>query len=110
MKACDNVTQLARELGIRRKWLYQWSAKERAGSAAAAAPREGLEAGSSGGPRPSPPAPDTQLRKRVQELESLAARQNLEIDFFKGALQRIEQRRRKREETTASASTNKSEA
>jgi transposase-like protein len=24
MKTADNITALARELGIRRKWLYQW--------------------------------------------------------------------------------------
>jgi transposase-like protein len=24
MKTCANVTRLARELGIRRKWLYEW--------------------------------------------------------------------------------------
>ena len=108
MKTCDNVTALARELGIRRKWLYKWSERERALYAATTSTAAGVEPGPAAA-RPTLP-PDTQLRKRVQELESMVARQNLEIDFFKGALQRIEQRRRKRAETTASASTNKSEA
>src|ERR1700683_3339861 len=107
MKSCDNVTALARELGIRRNWLYKWSEKERALYAATSTPA-GVEPGAAAA-RPTAP-PDTQLRKRVRELESMVARQSLEIDFFKGALQRIEQRRRKRAETTASASRNKSEA
>ena len=47
-------------------------------------------------------------RKRVADLERLVARQALEIDFFKGALQRVEERRRKREETSGTASTSKS--
>jgi transposase len=109
MKSCDNVSALARELGIRRKWLYKWSEKERALYAATTSTAAGVEPGPVVARRPTPP-PDTQLRKRVQELESMVARQNLEIDFFKGALQRIEQRRRKRAETAASASTSKSEA
>jgi transposase-like protein len=109
MKTCDNVSALARQLGIRRKWLYKWSEKERALYAAATSPATGESGQAAEARRPAPP-PDTQLRKRVQELESMVARQSLEIDFFKGALQRIEQRRRKRAETTASASTNKSEA
>jgi transposase len=109
LKTCDNVTALARELGIRRKWLYKWSEKERALYAAATSPAEGVESGPVAEAPPTSSS-ETQLRKRVRELESMVARQNLEIDFFKGALQRIEQRRRKRAETTASASTNKSEA
>jgi hypothetical protein len=94
--------------GIRRKWLYKWSEKERALYTAATSTAAGVEPGPVAA-RPTA-APDTQLRKRVQELESMVARQSLEIDFLKGALQRIEQRRRKRAETTASASTSKSEA
>jgi transposase len=110
MKTCDNVTALARELGIRRKWLYKWSEKERALYAVATPPPAGVGSGPAAEARAAVPPADTQLRKRVRELESMVARQNLEIDFFKGALQRIEQRRRKRAETTASASTSKSEA
>ena len=107
MKACDNISELARELGIRRKWLYKWSEQERdaatrPGSAAGQATSDRAESGSSN--------QEAKLRKQVQELESKVARQSLEIDFFKGALQRIEQRRRNREATTAPASTSKSEA
>jgi hypothetical protein len=41
-------------------------------------------------------------------LEALVARQSLELDFFKGALQRIEEQRRKRDETSGAGSTSKS--
>jgi transposase len=90
MKACANVTQLARELGIRRKWLYQWKADVAGGSVTA------------------PVEVDSKGERKVKELEALVARQSLELDFFKGALQRIEQRRRKRDETSGAGSTNKS--
>jgi transposase len=90
MKACANVTQLARELGIRRKWLYQWK-----GDAA-------------GGPLTAPVEADSKGERKVKDLEALVARQSLELDFFRGALQRIEQRRRKRDETSGAGSPSKS--
>jgi len=90
MKACASVTGLARELGIRRKWLYQW--KNDAAGDPAAAPAEA----------------DSRSERKVKDLEALVARQSLELDFFKGALQRIEQQRRKRDETSAAGSTSKS--
>jgi|SRR5277367_4671837 len=90
MKTCANVSQLARELGIRRKWLYQW--KEDAG----------------GCPSVPPAADDGKGQRRVKDLEALVARQSLELDFFKGALQRIEEQRRKRDETSGAGSTSKS--
>ena len=108
MKACDNISELARELGIRRKWLYKWSEQERDAATRSSMPAVGqtksdaVESASS--------TQEAKLRKQVQELQSKVAQQSLEIDFFKGALQRIEQRRRNREATTAPASTNKSEA
>jgi len=47
-------------------------------------------------------------RRRIAELERLVARQALELDFFKGALQRIEENRRKRGQTSGMPSTSKS--
>jgi transposase len=95
MKTCDSIAGLARELGVRRKWLYKW--------------RDQAEGGErppvSRAPKPMPVEND---RKRIAELEKLVARQALEIDFFKGALQRIEEQRRKREQTSGEASTSKS--
>lgn len=97
MKTCPNISELARELGVRRKWLYAWKKRAMAGSQAES-PAEAQVA----------PAAAAALRKRIAELEALTARQSLELDFFKGALQRIEERRRKREQTSAPGSTSKS--
>ena len=90
MKTCANVTQLARELGIRRKWLYQW--KDDA----------------AGGQLAPPVVADSKDARRLKELEALVARQSLELDFFKGAFECIEERRRKREQTSGPGSTSKS--
>jgi len=90
MKTCVNVTQLARDLGIRRKWLYQW--KDDA----------------AGGKSTAPADVDPKGERKVKDLEALVARQSLELDFFKGAFERIEERRRKREETSGPGSTSKS--
>lgn len=108
MKACDNISELARELGIRRKWLYKWSEQERDSAVQGSTPRTHQTESDPAGSGAS--SQEAKLRKQVQELQSKVAQQSLEIDFFKGALQRIEQRRRNREATTVPASTNKSEA
>jgi transposase-like protein len=100
MKGCDNVTALARELGIRRKWLYKWK-KELAGNPVSVPSTQAQP-----GRRAS--VAEERLRKQVQQLESLVARQSQELDFFKGALQNIEKRGRPSDETSASASTSKS--
>jgi hypothetical protein len=49
---------------------------------------------------------DEDFRKTA--LERLAARQAVELDFFNGALLRIEENRRKRERTSGKPSTSKS--
>ena len=46
--------------------------------------------------------------RRIAELERLVARQALELDFFKGALLRIEENRWKRGRTSGKPSTSKS--
>jgi len=86
MEAGANVSELARELKMRRKLLYAW--KARRDSPAPARPR--------GRPRRQPPtrSGDQDLPQRVAELESLVAQLSLENRFFKGALQNIERLRR----------------
>jgi transposase-like protein len=97
MKTCGNISALARELGVRRKWLYKWRDLAQSGRV----PVVG---------RPAKPkvTPEEKDRKRITELERLVARQALEVDFFKGALQRVEEHRRKREQISGRASTSKS--
>ena len=98
MKACSNVTALARELGIRRKWLYKW--------------RDQALANEPSGPRRKSATADhiATLTKRISELEQLTGRQAAEIDFFKGALRGIRESRQSSGSTGARASTRKSEA
>ena len=96
MKDCDSIAGLARELGIRRKWLYKWKDEAEAAAKNPVAARK----------RPS--ATD-RLAKRVRELEALVGRQSEEIDFFKGALQKVEARRRGDGGSGETASTTRSE-
>jgi transposase-like protein len=85
MKAGANVSELATELKVRRKLLYDW--------------RKVLESGTvlrpRGRPRRPPAGPDSpNLQQRVTGLESLVAQLTLENRFFKGALQNIKRLRR----------------
>src|SRR5690242_20974780 len=48
-------------------------------------------------------------RKEIHRLKQLLAEKTLEVDFFKGALQKIEARRQKRGGTGERASTSRSE-
>jgi hypothetical protein len=48
-------------------------------------------------------------RKEIHRLKELLAEKTLEVDFFKGALQKIEARRQKKDGTGGMASTTRSE-
>lgn len=98
MKTSTNVTELAHQLGIRRKWLYYWRDEA---TGRVSEPRKTAEA------KPTKIA-ENREKKRIAELERLVARQAMEIDFFKGALLRVEEKRRKREQTSGTPSTSKS--
>jgi transposase len=90
LKSCGNVTALSKELGIDRTLLYKW--------------RERMEARESG------PRVDTVEKKLLaenRELKRVLAEKTLEVDFFKGALQKIEARRQSKE-SGVKASTTKS--
>ncbi len=103
LQSCSNVSELARDLGIRRKWLYKWRNEERAkparsgGDAEFPAPAEAVREPEDGA-----------LRQRIADLEGLVGRQTAEIDFFRRALRRVEDRRQSRGETGGEASTKKS--
>ena len=98
MKTSTNVTELARQFGIRRKWLYYWRDEA---TGRVSEPRKAAE------PKPTKIA-DNRENKRIAELERLVARQAMEIDFFKGALLRVEEKRRKREQSSGTPSTSRS--
>ena len=98
MKSCNNVKVLARELGVARQQLYWW--KQRAEQRA-----NPLEPGATEDPR------DRRIReltKKVAELEGVIGQKTLELDFFAGALRRIEESRQKKGMAGETASTQKS--
>ena len=93
--AGENVSALSRELGIRRKLLYQWRDAVRRGGIEALRGRGRPRAGEhlvERPPLPSPPGvavPDAlaRARERIAALERKIGQQALELDFFAQALQ-----------------------
>ena len=93
MKGCEDITALARELGVHRSVLYQWRDQREAG-------RDELG--------PSDFAVEQALREEISELKRLVGEQARELDFFKGALQKVKARRQSSESSGAKASTTRS--
>src|SRR2546425_9445268 len=79
LKSCQNVTELSAELGVHRTQLYKW--------------RDQMEPVDNG---QDPPANsrERELRKEIRDLKQVLGEKTLEADFFKGALQKVEARRR----------------
>jgi len=98
MKTCNDVTALVRELQVSRSQVYRWR-DEALGRIAVPSSKTAAQIQEK---------KEEQQRRRIAELERLVARQALDLDFFKGALLRIEENRRKRTQTSGMPSTNKS--
>ena len=96
MKTSEDIGGLARELKVSRSQMYRWR-DESLGRVSV--PRSSVDL--------QQKREERQLRQ-IAELERLVAKQTLENDFFKGALLRIEENRRKREQTSGTPSTSKS--
>ena len=103
MEAGENVSALARELGVRRKYLYQWRERFRAGGAIALRSRgrptksevlamragvDTLPAASAAMP-PAPPDELSQAQRRIGELERKVGQQQVDLDFFQRALRQV---------------------
>jgi transposase len=87
MAQATTIIGLAKELGIRRKLLYQWRDQFRTGGRAGLERRRGRPPGSNS-QTVSPPAPSaTELR--IAELERLLGRKQLEVDFLKRAFEQV---------------------
>ena len=99
MKTCNDVTALVRELQVSRSQAYRWR-DEALGRIAVPSPKTAAQIQEK---------KEDQQRRRIAELERLVARQALDLDFFRGALLRIEENRRKRTQTSGMPSTNKSD-
>jgi transposase len=94
MKRCENIVALSEELGVSRRLLYRW--------------RYQLDP-VDGGHEPPPESPrESTLRKENHQLKRALANKTLEVDFFKGALQKVEARRQKSGDSGARASTTRS--
>jgi transposase-like protein len=95
MQSCGTSGALARELGVSRRSLYRW----RRALLNPAKPREEVR------PRDGRQG---SLGKQVQELKRLLAEKTLEVDFFKGALHKVEARRQRSGKSGGRASTTRS--
>jgi transposase-like protein len=87
MAGCPNVTALAAELGIRRKFLYQWRDQMREGGEAALARGPGKPSGAKG--ERAAAREGSAEKARIAELERLLGRKQLEVDFFKQAFEHV---------------------
>jgi transposase len=93
MLAGENVSAIARELQVRRKDLYVWRERFRAGGAEALRGRGRPPKRVATAP-PSAAADLVVARRRIAELERKIGQQQLELDFFQRALRRVSGRRR----------------
>jgi len=95
LKNCDNILALSRELGVHRRLLY----KRRDQLYPVDLPEESLPQNSR----------ESTLRKEVHQLKRLLAEKTMEVDFFKGVLQKVEARRQRSGSSGETVSTTKSE-
>src|SRR5712671_2427720 len=79
MRTCVSVDELAKELGVTRRCLYKWRTK--------------LEAVEPGEEAARPSTHASAQRKEILHLKRLLAEKAMEVDFLKGALQKVEARR-----------------
>ena len=77
MRSCDNIHELARELGIERKLLYSWKYQFEGGP-------EKKHANYSG--QGIAETAETRLRRENQELKPKLGEKAAEVDFFIAAL------------------------
>ena len=95
MRTSENVAELAQELGVTRRCLYKWRRK-----------LDEVEPGEETA-RPSTRAASD--RKQIHQLKRLLAEKTMEVDFFKGALQKIAARRQRSSGSGETTSTARSE-
>jgi len=93
LKSCASVTALSKELGIHRGLLYRWRNRMQ--------PTEE-------GPGPPAASRERELRQEIRALQRLLGDKTLEVDFFKGAFEKIGARRHGSGSCGGKASTTKS--
>jgi hypothetical protein len=90
MKETDNIKALARELGVERRSLYDW--RKRAADLKDRRAANGR----------------SKQAQKIKGLQRLLAEKTLEVDFFRGALQKVAARRQSNSDNGETASTTKS--
>jgi transposase-like protein len=90
MRNCDSVKELAKELGVHRTVLYQWRDQ--------LAPLDRVE-------WREEESGETPLERENRRLKQALAEKTLEVDFFKGALQKVAARRQSKTKPGGTAST-----
>ena len=102
MQTADKITELAKELKILPWYLYRWEAelkgKPRKRSGRRQVRTKGVSQTSS-----------AELERENAELRQALGKRALEVEFFKGALQKIEARRQRKGNSGETASTTRSE-
>jgi hypothetical protein len=93
LKHGESAGAVARELGVDRRGLQRWEHRLNAGAEEGVRPRQREAA----------------LVKEVEKLKRALADKVLEVDFLRGALHKIEERRRNSASGGAQASTTRSE-
>jgi transposase-like protein len=94
MRDCDNIVALARELKVNWRLLYRWRAQ--------------ADVGQQQQQKSETAQRESELQEEIARLKTALADKVLEVDFFKGALQKIETLRRQRELKGGGAFTTKS--
>jgi transposase len=92
MNESNNINALARELGIDKRLLYDW--RERAADLSDQRTPANRKA--------------RQQEHEIKQLKRLLAEKTLEVDFFRGALQKVAARRKQSSAHGETASTTKS--
>ena len=93
MQEAKDLGQLAEELAVPVRTLYRW---------------KDIDLGREKKVR-EPKPHEQKLEEEIRQLKQSLANRTLEVDFFKGALQRVKARRQRNTATGGEASTTKSE-
>jgi len=94
MRTAPNISKLSKEMNIPRRTLYSWRDKE----------LEKVEARR----KVEWQTREQELEQTIRHMKEVLAEKTLDLDFFKGALQKIEVRQQSRSAVVAPASTPKS--
>ena len=94
LKTSDNIVALSQELGVHRRLLYHWRDRWDA--------LDGEQESAPGSRE------ESALLKENSQLKQALAEKTLELDFFRGALQKVEARRQSNSKAGETASTTES--